>query len=835
MDCRLNAITNAEAGTFQPADFCNDDACPCSGRFRLLLRYTRDLVVRWDRSGAILFANPPMARALGRPLEDIIGKTVEELGLLGRVTERWRFEISQVFEQGSPRSFYHIGGSEGRERHYEVTAVPEFGLGGERDPAEPVSVLTISHDVTAERDAEAALREARDQYATLFRTMSQGVVYQDANGVITAANRAAEEILGLSFEEMAGRVSPDPRWRAIREDGSDFPGDEHPAMVALRECREVHGVVMGVFNPKREDWVWIEIDAVPDFDAEGHPFRVYTIFADVTERRRAEQEIERHSARMESLARVAARLNQHLTRDALLAAVCAETAEAVGAPAAAVALLDEVSDRFRYEAITGLPEGFVKSLVPLTRERFEAHGLIRGPVVLGPSALERSPNREVHARHGVRTVLMVPLRWGRRLMGLLFVYALEEPREFAQEELVLLQGIADQACHAVVHVNLEEQQRQATKMEALGRLASGIAHDFNNLLTALGGYGDLLLSRAGEDDSLAAEIEEIRSAISRATGLTRQLLAFSRRQPVKAATTDLNGVVGGLEKMLERMIGEDIELIIEAAEERATVWADPGQLDQIILNLAVNARDAMPDGGRLTISTHVMHDHVLGLAGTGEEGEWVELAVSDTGHGMNEEVLKRVFEPFFTTKPEGKGTGLGLASVYGIVRQNGGYVRGASQEGVGTTFYVYLPHHVGSEPSAESVEQLPLVHTGDILLVEDESTVRRLVERILSGAGYRVDSAEDPETAVRRIEGGESYDLLITDVIMPGIKGTDLAALAREKSPGLPVVFMSGYSAGELDGLADMEDAYFIAKPFAAGQLLSQVGQALCRRVAAEV
>jgi PAS domain S-box-containing protein len=376
-------------------------------------------------------------------------------------------------------------------------------------------------------------------------------------------------------------------------------------------------------------------------------------------------------------------------------------------------------------------------------------------------------------------------------------------------------------------VRLEEELRQSQKMEAIGQLAGGIAHDFNNLLMAIGGYSDVARSKVdGGDPALANALDEIKLASDRAAALTRQLLAFSRKQILQPQIVDLNEIVSGMDAMLRRLIGEDIDVVTELSPDAGRVRADPGQLEQVILNLVVNARDAMPAGGRLTIET-------AGLAVDGPEigresplqpGSYAMLAVSDTGEGMDAETRKRIFDPFFTTKEPGKGTGLGLATVYGIVNQSGGSIFVYSEPGHGTTFKVYLPQ-------TDAVGELgpPEVdgHRGSetVLLVEDEDIVRRLVAQMLETQGYRVLAAGDPDHAVDLSAAHEGpIDLLITDVVMPNMSGRELAVRLHVDRPEMKILYISGYTDRAIVHHGVLaQGTVFLQKPFTGDDLARKV------------
>jgi len=377
--------------------------------------------------------------------------------------------------------------------------------------------------------------------------------------------------------------------------------------------------------------------------------------------------------------------------------------------------------------------------------------------------------------------------------------------------------------------HLEDQLRQSQKMEAVGRLAGGIAHDFNNILTVINGYGALALDRLVTGTDPSEEIEEVRRAGDRAAGLTRQLLAFSRQQVLQPVVLDLNSVVAELERLLGRVIGEDVALETSLEPELARVRADRSQIEQVVMNLAVNARDAMPGGGELLIETaNAVIDEASAVDHVGiPTGLYVVLAVTDTGVGMDEETRARMFEPFFTTKERGKGTGLGLSTVYGIVEQSGGHIRVTSEPRRGATFRVYLPTAlaVGEAPADRSPAQAADCGSETILLAEDEPVVAALIEEILEQAGYTVVTAMNGAEALEAAaaHGGE-IDLLVTDVVMPTMRGPELARRLLGERPGVKVLFMSGYAeraVSDRDALPDGQD--FLGKPFSPSELTARV------------
>ncbi|MGH3103162.1 MAG: PAS domain S-box protein, partial [Gaiellaceae bacterium] len=398
--------------------------------------------------------------------------------------------------------------------------------------------------------------------------------------------------------------------------------------------------------------------------------------------------------------------------------------------------------------------------------------------------------------------------------------------------LTIARDVTERNRAAEDKAKLEEELRQAQKMEAVGRLAGGVAHDFNNLLTAITGYGDLALARLDEDSPARRNVEEMKRAGERAAALTRQLLAFSRKQVLQPKVLDLNDVVGGLEGMLARVLGEDVELATGLEPELGRTRADPGQIEQVVLNLAINARDAMPRGGRLTITTSnvELDDFFVAVHPGATPGQFVQLAVSDTGEGMDRETLGRVFEPFFTTKPPGQGTGLGLSTVYGIVSQTGGQIWAYSEPGRGTAFKVYLPRVWDVAADREEQRAQPgLGGTETVLLVEDEAIVRSLVREMLERAGYTVlEAADGDEAAALADEHAGAIDLLMTDVVMPGVGGQQLAARMLQERPGLRVLFTSGYTEAAIMHHGVLApDTAFLEKPFTAVDLGRKVRELL--------
>jgi PAS domain S-box-containing protein len=424
-------------------------------------------------------------------------------------------------------------------------------------------------------------------------------------------------------------------------------------------------------------------------------------------------------------------------------------------------------------------------------------------------------------RHLLASCFPVPGIGGKRQVGAIVVDITDRKRAEQDAEKVKSQ--------------LEAQLRQAQKMEAVGRLAGGVAHDFNNLLTVINGYAKMTLSSLSNHHPGREDLEEIVLAGERAADFARQLLAFSRRQVLQPLVLDLNVVIADLNKMLRRLINEDIELVTIPGPELGRVMADPSQIEQVIMNLAVNARDAMPKGGKLVIETaneHVSDEYARKRPGM-RPGEFVTLSVSDNGCGMDKETLARIFEPFFTTKEKDKGTGLGLCTIYGIVKQSEGYFGVQSEPGRGTTFKIYLPrtHQNVSDILKTGIgESKPARGAETVLLVEDEDNLRKLAWRVLERNGYRVHEADSGAAALKTWQEHQAgIDLLLTDMVMPGgLSGRQLAERLKSEKPNLKVIYSSGHN-DEMIGITFPlpRDFSFLRKPYNPSKLLQTVRNSL--------
>ncbi len=631
------------------------------------------------------------------------------------------------------------------------------------------------------REHQEALREANAVVNAIVAASPLAVAATDLDRKVTLWNPAAERLFGWTAAEAVGRFNPIVPAEKM-EEYLALSGEAAGGRALLdREVRRVR---------KDGTPVDVSLSTAPLREADGRVCGIVAVFADITERKRAEERLRESEEQYRYL---------FLSNPNPMWVYDLETL-------AFLAVNDTAVTRYGYsrEEFLGMT---IKDIRPPEDVPALLENVARVTEGLDDAGIWRHRKKD-------GTIISVKITShaltfdGRRC------------------EIVLAHDVTYER-------EMESQLRQAQKMEAVGRLAGGVAHDFNNLLTAISGYGDLLLERLSAHDPARREVEQIRKASERASALTRQLLAFSRRQVLQPQVLDLNAVVADMNSMLRRLIGEDIDLVVIPAAGLWRVRADRGQVEQVIVNLAVNARDAMPGGGRLTLETSNAQLDEPAAAGrlSLPAGSYAVLTVSDTGEGMTGETLSHLFEPFFTTKESGKGTGLGLATVYGIVAQSGGAIDVASAQGRGTAFRVYLPR-VDADvdlpaPEARGTESWRGTET--ILLVEDEDGVRTLVLEILRRKGYAVLTARNGGEALLVCERQPgTIELMLTDVVMPGMGGKDLARRLAPLRPGMKTLYMSGYTDAAVSRSGVLEPGTrFLQKPFTADDLARKVREAL--------
>jgi two-component system, cell cycle sensor histidine kinase and response regulator CckA len=727
-------------------------------------------------SGDLLRVNPAFCTVLGYEPDELLAMKVIDLihpddrvaAIEGR---RALAEVSQRYEN-------RVRCKDGTYKWLQWTAQSA-------GPDQRI-VYGVARDVTEQKRAEERLRASEEWYRLLFDANPLPMwVYDIETLAFVAVNDAAVAHYGYSRDEFLAMRITDIR-----------PADDVPKVLAAARAPHSAEYEGGVWRHRKKNGESILVEVVTHaLTVLDRPARL-ALAHDVTERKRAEQELRE-------------------TNDTLQTLIQASPLAIVTTDINGTVSEWNVAAERMFGWFAGDVLGRPIPIVPV--EQLE-------------DDMRRLTLSGEHAFTGYET------RCARKDGSLVDVYV----------STAVLRGVGGRQGTVWVMADVterrrvEEQLRQAQKMDAVGQLAGGVAHDFNNLLTVITSYGQFLLNALPEQDPRRSDAHQITQAAARAASLTRQLLAFSRRQVLQPQVLDLNEVIADMERLLRRVISEDISLVTQFENGIGAVRADRGQIEQVVMNLVVNARDAMPAGGVLAISTRVVHlDTAYARRHAGvNPGRHVVISVRDTGVGMDAATQQRIFEPFFTTKPKGKGTGLGLSTVYGIVRQSGGHVDVRSAPGRGTAFDILLPQVAAAVPAKAEHAIGAAVPRGTetVLVVEDEEAVRHIVRRVLEGQGYAILEARDGHDAVRVCaQRGEEIDLVLSDVIMPGMGGRELARSLAASLPGLPILFMSGYNEdGELAGSGgDLGDGV-LAKPFTAETLARQVREALDRRSSPE-
>ncbi len=747
-------------------------------RYRGLLEAAPDAVVIADGTGRIVLVNAQAERMFGYTREELLGHSVEML-----LPERFRtvhvkHRATYHSDPGTRRPMGTGFELAGRRKSGDEFPV-DIGL-SPFETAEGILVTSVIRDITERRRAEQALRAADARYRGLFDAVPVGLFIMIGAGQVVDANAALLEMLGHHDRDSLTAVN------------AAFLFADPESSQRFQDLIEREGVVRGFEARMRRldgSLIWARLSARAVRDPAGRALYYEGAAEDVTARKEGEDALRESEANYRALFEE--------SRDAIY--VVTREGSFLGFNQAVLDLYGYTGEEMARLNVRDL------WVHPGERETFqrviEEKGFVRDHEV----KLRRKDGSEIDC---LMTASVRPARAG-------------SPSAY--------QGIVRDVTE---RKRLEEQIRQLQKLDAVGRLAGGIAHDFNNLLTVIGGRIQILLNRLRPDGRTRDDLVLMQKTVERAAGLTKQLLAFSRKQILQPRVLDLNAVVGGIAPLLARLIREDIELTTRLDGELGRVRADPGQIEQVIMNLAVNARDAMPAGGRLTIETanvelddRYARDH----AGV-EPGPYVMLAVSDTGSGMDADTQAHIFEPFFTTKEAGKGTGLGLSTVYGIVKQSGGHVWVYSEPGRGTSFKIYLPRvEAPADMLAAEAAATPPRGSETILLVEDDEGVRDLAREILQAFGYRVLEAGhgNEALAVARHHPGPLH-LLVTDVVMPGMSGREVAeALARER-PETKALYLSGYTENAVvhHGVVEASMA-FLQKPFTPDTLAREVREVL--------
>jgi two-component system cell cycle sensor histidine kinase/response regulator CckA len=748
-----------------------------------LLANVRDCIIVTDAAGIVTYWNAGATALYGWTAEEMCGQPLsnrfpeEARSLVADLTR----QVAEGYDWCGEFEDYHKDGS----RIWIDARVARIC-----SPAgQVIGIIGTSHDITGRKRVEAE----RDQITARLRLqidrMPLAYLLFDRDLRLADWNSAAERMFGYTREEVLGLTSPfetilpPAAWRA----GQEVLGRLRAGDMAANAINE---------NVTKDGRTIIcEWSNTPLLDPDGVFIGLISLAQDITERRRADEALR---ASEERFRQIAASINEVFwltTPDKHEIAYVSPGYETIWG-------------RTR-EDVYASPQSWMEAIHVEDRERI---------------AQAATTNQTIGA-YDEEYRIVRPDGTIRLIRDRAF------PVRDGSGQIVRVAGVAEDVTEKR---QLEAQLRQAQKMEAIGQLAGGVAHDFNNLLTIINGYSDLLLDDVGDRADLRQPLEEIRKAGERSAALTRQLLAFSRQQVLAPKILGVNEVVYDTEKMLRRLIGDDVELTTVLQRPLGSIRADRGQLEQVLLNLAVNARDAMPHGGQLTIETGelVLTEDFAACRPGIAPGRYITLAVTDSGEGMSEEVKQHLFEPFFTTKDPGKGTGLGLAVVHGFVRQSGGCVEVSSEPGAGTCFTIYLPRVDARGGSGAAVAAASVGHargTETILLVEDDEAVRALTKRVLQRCGYTVLDASRGTDGVRLAAMQRTpIHLLITDVVMPGLSGRMVAEQIHDSHPETKVLYVSGYNNDDVVRTGVLHDAvHFLQKPFAPEAIAQKVREIL--------
>jgi len=758
---------------------------------KAILATVPDIIMEVDNDRVYTWANPAGERFFG---PDVVGRKADDFFAGDQDTLA---KVQELFD-GDDQVVYLESWQRRRDGKKRLLA---WWCHTRKNPFGQVTgAISTARDITQHKLAEETLRESEEKRRRLFETMAEGVFYQRADGSLLDVNAAALRIFALSREELQSRTSMHSEWDVVSEDRMPLPGPRHPSMLALSTGKPVQDVVVGILNSQTGTYTWVSTNAIPEFrEGESTAYQVAVTMHDLTERKQAEEEL---------------RTSQHSFQQLFDSMASGLAVHKI--------LLDETGTPCDYRFLQVNPA-------------FEALTGLKGATVVGKTVREVLPEIEPAwiERYGKVGLTGEPEtfeEYSRELGRHYRVVAYSpKPHHFA----VIIDDVTERKEAEEKRVNLERQLQQVQKTESIGRLAGGVAHDFNNMLAVILGHSELALEQMDPSLPFFSDLREIQKAATRSADLTKQLLAFAREETVAPKVLDVNETVAGMLKMLHRLIGEDIDLSWRPDADLWPVKVDPSQVDHILANLCVNARDAIADIGTITIEAvnrSLGEDYCADHADT-VPGEYVEISVSDSGCGMDEETLAHIFEPFFTTKQMGRGTGLGLATVYGIVKQNQGFINAYSEPNMGTTIEVYLPRHMDSGGQPHAADTLEPTQRGHetILLAEDEPAVLTMATKMLESQGYTVLVARTPAEAIRlaRRHTGEIH-LLVTDVIMPEMNGQDLAKSLMAITPQIKCLFMSGYTANVIahHGVLD-ESVHFIQKPFSRRALTNKVRDVL--------
>ena len=745
-------------------------------RFRVLVEQAADAFFLHDSGGRL--------REVNRLACESLGYTREELLRMGVCDVEDDFDLAAAQKLWGDTRPGEVKTLSGHHRRKDGSVFPveirlsRVDLRGER------LLLCLARDVSESRRFAVALRESDQRFRSIFQQVAVGMAEIDANdGRFVRVNDKLCEIVGYGREEMKAL-----RW-----------GNLAPGETLLSDLKSFEQMFTG---RRSYTWqkrhlrpdgveVWLELTLAPMWSAGENPTSFVSVVEDVTARKEAEQALTKSEERFRALIEKSTDMIQLLDAEGRFRFWSPSTEEALGWTQ------EENIGRHALEAVH-----------PEDQERI---GKVLADLISRPGGAARETFRYRHKDGSWR---VVDARARNLLQDPAVGAVVVNSRDMTEQRL------------------LEDQLRQSQKLESVGRLAGGVAHDFNNLLTVILSCAETLTEGLGVESRHIEDVREIHTATERARELTRQLLAFARKQVIAPKPVDLNSVVRGNQRMLSRLLGEDVDLRVELQSDLWTAVADPGQVEQVLLNLVVNARDAMPKGGTIVIGTQnrTTSEQQAALEPDRVPGDWVRLIVRDTGVGMTPEVRSHLFEPFFTTKEKGKGTGLGLATVYGIVKQSGGHIHIASEPDRGTAFEICLPR--AARPAAPAGSAAPVAARGGteaLLVVEDDPMVRNVTVRALRGVGYQVRIAASAKEALELAPAElATLRLVITDVVMPGLDGPSMARELCQRNPELRVLYVSGYSDDAISNRGVLSAGIrFLPKPFTRATLLAKVREAL--------
>jgi PAS domain S-box-containing protein len=764
-------------------------------RYRSLVENLEMGILMADPKEGITFANPAAERIFGVHKGALVGRNLkefmsdEEYATVQGQTARRKAGKKDTYEIGIRRT-------DGELRRFQVTAVPQTDESGNF-----VGTFGTMLDITESTLLRQRLEEERALLVTLMENIPDYIYFKDLQSRFVLNNKAHTKLLGRSSpQEVLGRTDFDffSHEYALKA----YADEQH----IIRTGEPVIDKVEKMTRPGQPD-TWVSTTKMPLRDGVGSLIGTFGVSRDITERRCVEEALEQSEEHFRNMFTNAPFGVFHSTTDGKL----------LRANPAAAKIFGYASPEELIETVNRTGLAVVAYENPQARARLiEQVIAAKGGWVQYSGCYRKKDGRVGNANLSVR---IYSSSGGARV----------ELEGFLEDTTDRLRAELEQK-------RLQDELQQSQKMEAVGRLAGGIAHDFNNLLTVINGYSEMALERTTIGADFQNDLHEIKRATRRAATLTSQLLAFSRKQILQPRVLDLGELVAGMEEMLKRLLGEDVYVHLHRSDDLWSVLADQGRIEQVVMNLCVNARDAMPEGGLLSIeaSNVALRENDPAEHVAVPKGDYVLLTVSDSGSGMAPEVQSRLFEPFFTTKEKGKGTGLGLSTVYGIVKQSDGYVFCYSEVGKGTTFKIYLPRASGEpqnlRPGAETATK-PVRGTEVIMLVEDDETVRRLAAAMLESGGYSVIPAANGEEALENLAVlRKSVDLLVTDVVMPGMDGAEVARRMRKQCPSVGVLYISGYTQDAIvhNGVLD-PGVEFIQKPFDGTALLNKVRAVLDR------